>query len=249
MCMKRNKYPQKEYKRIYGIYHGMKKRCLNSDSPRYKDYGGRGIKICSEWLESIDNFIEWSYQNGYKDNLTIERKDVNGNYCPENCEWITLRAQARNKRQNVIVEYKEKKQTLVEWCEELGLKYDPIHNRIHNGWPVSMAFEKPLASDHKSFSQICREHNIDQGTVRDRIIKFGWDYETALNTKTEGRGANGLTYNPEQFGYGICKICGNKFLKNSPKQIYCGEKCRNISKRPSYKKTGKVFDGRKNPEL
>lgn len=51
--MKRNKYPQKEYKRIYGIYHGMKKRCLNSDSPRYKDYGGRGIKICSEWLESI----------------------------------------------------------------------------------------------------------------------------------------------------------------------------------------------------
>lgn len=65
------------------------------------------------------NFIEWSYQNGYKDNLTIERKDVNGNYCPENCEWITLRAQARNKRQNVIVEYKEKKQTLVEWCEEL----------------------------------------------------------------------------------------------------------------------------------
>lgn len=179
----------------------------------------------------------------------MDRIDVNGNYEPSNCRWITLREQARNTRQNVIVEYKGEKKTLIEWCEKLNLDYDPIHNRIHNGWTVSMAFEKPLASEHKSFAEICREHNIDQGTARDRILKFGWDYETALNTTTQGRGANGLTYNPEQFGYGYCKICGKEFLRSNSRQIYCSGKCRDILKRKSYKKTGKVFDGRKRSDL
>lgn len=244
-AIKRNQYPKKDYKRLYNIYYGMKQRCMNPRNSRYKDYGGRGITICSEWLESVDNFIEWSIENNYEDNLTIDRINVNGNYEPDNCRWITLRDQTRNTRQNVIVEYKGEKKTLVEWCEELNLSYDPIHNRIHNGWPVPMAFEKPLASEYKSFSEICREHNIDQGTVRDRIMKFGWDYETALNTPTEGRGANGLTYNQEQFGYGNCKICGEKFLRSNSRQIYCGGKCRDIPKRKSYKKTGRVFDGRR----
>lgn len=229
--MQRNKYPKKYYKSLYSIYHGIKRRCFCKTCNRFKDYGGRGITMCKTWLDSVDDFIEWSLKNGYEDGLTIDRIDNNGNYSPDNCRWITRREQNRNKRTNLIVEYHGESKPLVDWCEELGLKYDPIHNRITKGWPISMAFEKPLASEHKSFAQICREHNIDQGTVRDRIVKFGWDYETALNTPSVGRGANAKTYNPEQFGYANCKICGKEFLKNNSKQIYCGEKCRIESKK------------------
>ena len=88
--------PQKENQRLWEIYHGMKKRCLNKNDARYKDYGGRGIEICHEWLLSFDNFADWAKNNGYDDDLTIERINVNGNYEPENCEWITLKQQARN---------------------------------------------------------------------------------------------------------------------------------------------------------
>lgn len=190
----KNKYPKKGNESLWNIYHGMKKRCLNSNCKRYKDYGGRGITVCDEWLIGFDQFAEWALRNGYKKGLTIERKDVNGNYCPENCIWITRKEQAFNKRGSVLIEYRGEVKNLMVWCNELGLKYDAIHNRIKSGWSPKDAFEKPLTSEIKSFSQICREHGLKPVTVRDRIIKFGWDYDRALNTPTKGRGANQTTY-------------------------------------------------------
>lgn len=190
----KNKYPKKGNESLWNIYHGMKKRCLNSNCKRYKDYGGRGITVCDEWLIGFDQFAEWALRNGYKKGLTIERKDVNGNYCPENCIWITRKEQAFNKRGSVLIEYRGEVKNLMVWCDELGLKYDAIHNRIKSGWSPKDAFEKPLTSEIKSFSQICREHGLKPVTVRDRIIKFGWDYDRALNTPTKGRGANQTTY-------------------------------------------------------
>lgn len=86
-------------KRIKGIYNGMRHRCLNKNAKDYKLYGGRGIKICEEWLNDFEKFYQWSMENGYDNRLTIDRIDSNGNYSPDNCRWTTWDIQCRNKRQ------------------------------------------------------------------------------------------------------------------------------------------------------
>ena len=188
----RNKYSKKENLSLWHSYHGMKKRCSNSNCKRYKDYRGRGIEICEEWLKGFDEFAEWAYQHGYKDGLTLERKDVNGNYCPENCEWIEKKAQAYNKRASIIVEYNGISKDLMLWCKELDLKYDTIHHRITHGWDVKRAFETP--TQRKSFASICRENGVNPSTAYDRIHKLGWDFEEAVTMKSVGIGANQTTY-------------------------------------------------------
>ncbi len=88
----------KKHKRIFKIWQGMRQRCNNPHDKDYERYGGRGIKVCSEWDNSSEAFIEWALQNGYSDDLSIDRRDVNGNYCPENCHWATATEQVRNRR-------------------------------------------------------------------------------------------------------------------------------------------------------
>lgn len=188
----RNLYSKKDNLQLWYIYHGMKKRCYNSNCKRYKDYGGRGIVVCDEWLKGFDYFAKWAYENGYDVGLTIERDDVNGNYCPENCRWITRREQAYNKRDSIKVLYHGETKDLMVWCNELGLKYDTIHHRITHGWNAVDAFEKPI--EEKSFADICRENGVNPGTAYDRIHKLGWSFDRAVTTKSFGRGANQKTY-------------------------------------------------------
>lgn len=86
--------------RLYRIFKGMHDRCYYEKSDHYNAYGSRGIKICDEWLKDKRKFIEWALNNGYREDLTIERIDVNGDYCPENCCWIPLKDQYKNKQSN-----------------------------------------------------------------------------------------------------------------------------------------------------
>jgi len=83
--------------RLRSIWSLMKQRCLNQNCPAYNDYGGRGITICQEWINSYKKFENWSYNNGYENDLTIDRIDNDGNYEPSNCRWVTMAEQSINK--------------------------------------------------------------------------------------------------------------------------------------------------------
>ncbi|MEK3993708.1 hypothetical protein MKY29_03050 [Psychrobacillus sp. FSL K6-2365] len=118
--------------RLYGIWQKMKDRCYNSNLRSYEDYGARGIKICDEWLVP-DNFIDWALANGYKNYLTIDRIDNNGNYEPTNCRWSTSKVQARNRRSNIEVEYLGKKMTMIEVAEKSSISYRALIARYRRG--------------------------------------------------------------------------------------------------------------------
>lgn len=113
-------------------------RCNNSNDKFYKDYGGRGITVCKEWCRKngFSSFYNWAIENGYEEGLTIERKDVNGNYCPQNCTWISLEEQQRNKRNNVVFEKDGKKYLETDLAKELGVRESTIRDRVLRGKDV-----------------------------------------------------------------------------------------------------------------
>lgn len=128
------------FTRLYNIWHGIKDRCLCENATGYKDYGGRGIKVCDEWLDFIP-FSEWALENGYNDELTIDRIDVDGNYEPSNCRWADTKTQANNRRNNVIVEYKDKKYTMAELSEKTNIPYRILSRRIEKYETVEEAID------------------------------------------------------------------------------------------------------------
>lgn len=129
--------------RIYKIWVGMKQRCTNVNYTGYNDYGGRGINICDDWLNSFYNFYCWAINNGYNNKLTLDRIDVNGNYCPENCRWTTNIQQQNNKRNTHWIEYNNEVHSLAEWSKIYNIPYKKLCNRItHLHWD----FEKAITT-------------------------------------------------------------------------------------------------------
>ena len=115
--------------RLYRIWENMKSRCNNKNVPNYSIYGAKGIKVCDEWNKFI-NFKTWAVNNGYSDNLTLERIDFNKGYNPENCKWATYYEQSRNKRNNVMVEINSETMCLKDWCKKLNIDYKNIHRKL-----------------------------------------------------------------------------------------------------------------------
>ena len=127
--------------RLYAIYSNMRQRCLNEDNRAYKWYGGRGISICLEWLDSFQKFYEWAIENGYSDKLTLDRIDSDGNYEPSNCRWVTIKEQQNNKRSNHLFTYNGETHNLREWSELTGINYGTLKNRLcRYGWTTERAF-------------------------------------------------------------------------------------------------------------
>ena len=125
---KHNKYGT----RLHTVWRHMKERCNNPNSQDYHNYGGRGISYCSEWTE-FNPFYEWATKNGYSDELTLDRIDVNGNYEPSNCRWADKKIQANNTRVNRRITINGVTKTMTEWSDETGVKAGTIWWRHENG--------------------------------------------------------------------------------------------------------------------
>lgn len=163
----------KSKSRLYRIWRhiNIKSRCLNENVPHYKYYGGRGISLCEEWTNSFEKFCEWANANGYQDNLSIDRIDVNGNYEPSNCRWTNAKNQANNKTNNRLIEYNGEPHTLSEWSDILGINHLTISKRIDDyGWSIKRAFETPVRDRISDETIQCA---CGCGTIIKRYSKYG----------------------------------------------------------------------------
>ena len=139
--------------RLYAVYKSIKSRCYSKNQIRYKDYGGRGIKMCDEWKNDFKAFYDWAYENGYDEKAklmecTIDRIDNDGNYEPSNCRWVSMKEQSLNKRTNHRVEYNGKSYTVKEISQIKNCSYGAIMWRLNNGWSVKDTIEIPIDNIH-----------------------------------------------------------------------------------------------------
>ena len=128
--------------RLYETWKNMKRRCYDLKNKRYKQYGGRGIIVCDEWLNDYMNFRNWAMENGYNDTLTIDRINVNGNYEPRNCRWATMIEQQNNVTRNRILEYKSSRKTMSEWAKIYNIPYSKFNKRIQMGWNIEKVIKE-----------------------------------------------------------------------------------------------------------
>lgn len=127
--------------RIHRIWSKMQERCYNANKDTYKYYGGRGIEVCDEWrgTEGFIRFMEWAFNNGYSDELTIDRINVDGNYCPENCRWADKITQANNTRVTKYYDLDGRKCTVRDLSNMFNIPSDKIRARIYLGWTIRQA--------------------------------------------------------------------------------------------------------------
>ena len=118
--------------RLHSIWVNMKNRCRNKKIKEYKHYGGRGIRVCKEWYDSYETFRDWALANGYADDLSIDRIDVNGNYEPINCRWVTTQKQMNNTRRNHYITFNNETHTMAEWARIYNINYHTLKYRINN---------------------------------------------------------------------------------------------------------------------
>lgn len=185
--------------RLYKLWSEMKRRCNNPNDNVFKHYGGRGIKYTEEW-EKFSPFKKWALENGYyegnRGECTLDRIDVNGDYCPDNCRWVSIKQQAQNKRNSFIIEINGIKKTISEWAEESGIPATTIFARIKKyNYTPSQAVFTPVYQPVKdgiiyngemlSRAEWSRRTGIKSTTI-DRRLKCGWTVEEALTREVRG---------------------------------------------------------------
>lgn len=204
--MGRGKYSGKTRHPLYRVYNSMKGRCYKTDHKNYHQYGGRGISICQEWLESYESFYDWALSNKWERGLTIDRIDNDGGYSPKNCRITTQREQCNNCRKNVRVEAFGETHTIAEWSRDPRCRvgYKVLQDRIQNqGWSAEDALTIPKRkqgspkdpegitafAETKSARAWSRDPRcvVRYGTLLDRIRVQGWSPERAIATPRTGR--------------------------------------------------------------
>lgn len=239
-----NKVPRnaKYRKRLNSIWYSMKDRCYNVKHDYYYNYGGRGIKVCDRWL-IFDNFYK-DLVNGYKNhvkeygekNTTLDRIDVNGDYCKENCKWSTKKEQANNRKDNVITPTGE---TLKQYCDRNNLPYLTICSRLQIGWTLERALTEPIKhqkprlklTSGQTIKEACKEHNINYVTFKDRL-KEGMTIEEALNTPVKEK----IKYTLPT-GESLYKYCNRNNIQYATIQarLKAGKPLEEALKNPTYK--------------
>lgn len=193
---------KKERKRLKSIYNGMRLRCYNENNVNYKYYGGKGVTICDEWLLSFENFFDWAINNGYNENLTIDRIDSEKEYSPDNCKWSTKKEQAYNRSISVKLTLNGRTMYMTEWAEELEIDKKILSWRYNNGWSDEEILTRPrdykenkltLNGETHSMSEWSRITGIKVATISARI-RDGWSVEDTLTKKPNDRAIR-ITYN------------------------------------------------------
>lgn len=129
--------------RIYYVWFDMMRRCYNSSCRAYSDYGGRGISVCKQWHD-VCTFYKWAMCSGYKDDLTIEHVDNDGDYSPSNCIWIPQSQQQKNTRRSRRITFDGRTQILADWIRETPIKKQTVMSRLRLGWPIEKALTEPI---------------------------------------------------------------------------------------------------------
>lgn len=138
---------------LYAKWLAIRHRCKNPHNHKYKNYGGKGITVCSEWDSDFELFYEWALSNGYKEGLELDRIDNTKGYSPENCRFVTHKENLRNMERTILVTINGKTAPLIEWCEKLNLKYLTVYSRIkHYGWTPEKALLTPIRK-HKEYER------------------------------------------------------------------------------------------------
>lgn len=147
-CLYRKSYGISQDNKLYNIWNHTKQKCLYKNNASYKYFGAIGIKLCKEWHD-FKNFYDWAISNGYKSGLTLDRININKDYEPKNCKWVTIKERHNNRKDNNYVTYNGITLTLSQWAEKLGLSYFTLKQRLSYGWSIQRTLETPKKTPNK----------------------------------------------------------------------------------------------------
>lgn len=179
--------------RLYNIWKNMKNRCNNPKNRRHKFYYDKGIKVCNEWQKNFMSFYKWAMENGYKENLTIDRIDNNGNYEPNNCRWATITEQNNNQSNNIRIYYNNITYNVKDFCKKYKIKRCTLMQRLKNNWNIEKIINTPIQSKrsilyngtHYTAKELAEKYHIKQSTLITRLSR-NWTIDEALNLVSRG---------------------------------------------------------------